>query len=94
MSTPAILNVHTPTSSLTIPHSCRRLVYLLGTSISFEKVSEDSLKSLYDKLTRKVRLEYNGARVGAGWLRYSWNDTVWNLDDGALYRLDAQLPSY
>ena len=26
--------------------------------------------------------QYNGRRVGPGWLKYEFSDTVWNLDDG------------
>ena len=44
--------------------------------------TEDSLETLYDKLTRKLLTEYNGQFVGPGWVKYSWNDSTWNLDDG------------
>jgi hypothetical protein len=46
-------------------------------------VIQDSLESLYDTLSRKSHTDYRGERVGAGWLKYDWNETIWNLDDGA-----------
>jgi hypothetical protein len=45
-------------------------------------LADETLSALYDKLTRKVTADYLGARVTAGWLKYEWRDTVWNLDDG------------
>ena len=45
-------------------------------------VTQESLDSLYDKLTRKMHTAYHGQRVGAGWLKYEFNESVWNLDDG------------
>jgi hypothetical protein len=71
MSAPPILDVHTPTSSFAIVHS----------------ITQDSLQSLYDKLSRKAHTDYHGARVGPGWLKYEWNDTVWNLDDDSDYTI-------
>jgi hypothetical protein len=64
---PAIFNVHTPTASWSIIHS----------------LNEESLIALFDKLTRKAHHEYQGSRVGPGWLKYEWNDGVWDLGDGA-----------
>lgn len=46
-------------------------------------VSEDTLQTLYDKLRRKANTY--GKRVGLGWVKYEWNDSVWNLDDGVLH---------
>ncbi|GLB34693.1 hypothetical protein LshimejAT787_0202580 [Lyophyllum shimeji] len=63
---PAILNVHTPSSSFAIVHS----------------VTQDSLQTLFDTLTRKAHTTYHGERVGPGWLKYEFNDSIWNLDDG------------
>jgi hypothetical protein len=45
-------------------------------------VTQDSLEDLYDKLSRKSGTGYQGQRVGAGWLKYEFNQTIWNLDDG------------
>lgn len=67
---PPIINVHTPTASFAVVHS----------------VAEESLVALLDKLTKKVAGEYAGARVDSGWVKYEWNGTVWNLDDGASLR--------
>ncbi|KAI0318928.1 hypothetical protein OF83DRAFT_878109 [Amylostereum chailletii] len=66
-----ILNIHTPSSSFAITHS----------------ITEDSLLSLFDKLSRKQATEFYGRRVGAGWLKYEWNGTVWNLDDDSDYTI-------
>lgn len=46
-------------------------------------VTQESLLALYDKLSRKEHTDYEGQRVGPGWLKYEFNGTVWNLDDGA-----------
>jgi len=40
------------------------------------------MQQLCDKLTRKCRAEFHGQRVQSGWIKYVWNDTIWNLDDG------------
>lgn len=48
----------------------------------FGTVTQESLVSLYDALTRKVHTAYHGERVGPGWLKYEFNDSTWNLDDG------------
>lgn len=55
-------------------------------------VTQDTLQSLYDKLTRKCHTEYHGARVGTGWLKYEHNESIWNLDDGEshpIYNTDS-----
>jgi hypothetical protein len=75
---PAILNVHTPISSWSIIHS----------------PNEEHITELFDKLSRKGTTEFKGARVGPGWLKYEWNDGVWNLDDGRLIFSLSTLPSY
>lgn len=50
----------------------------------YSKVTQDSLESLYDTLSRKSHTSYRGARVGPGWLKYEFNESIWNLDDGKL----------
>ncbi|TFK54746.1 hypothetical protein OE88DRAFT_1710557 [Heliocybe sulcata] len=65
-SEPPVVNVHTPTSSFAIVHS----------------LSSDSLKNLFDTLSRKAHTDYHGERVGPGWVKYEWNGTAWNMDDG------------
>ncbi|KIK97107.1 hypothetical protein PAXRUDRAFT_10387 [Paxillus rubicundulus Ve08.2h10] len=70
---PPVLNVHTPTSSLAIVHS----------------LNDETMQQLYDKLTRKCRSEFCGQRVGPGWIKYYWNDTVWNLEDDSDYAIFA-----
>ncbi|KAJ7709682.1 hypothetical protein B0H17DRAFT_233043 [Mycena rosella] len=70
-SASTILNVHTPTSSFAIVHS----------------LTQDSLDDLCDKLSRKSGTGYTGQRVGAGWLKYAFNETIWNLDDDADYTI-------
>jgi hypothetical protein len=47
-------------------------------------VHEERLETLYDQLSRKVNTGAAGKRVGPGWLKYEWNDSIWNLDDGKL----------
>lgn len=45
---------------------------------------EDSLETLFDKLSKKTVSELNGRHVRPGWVKYEWNSTVWNMDDGTL----------
>ncbi|KAJ7724489.1 hypothetical protein DFH07DRAFT_759055 [Mycena maculata] len=73
-----ILNVHTPQFSFAMVHSSTLFVY---------SVTQDSLEDLYDKLSRKSGTGYAGKRVGAGWLKYEFNQTIWNLDDDADYTI-------
>jgi len=68
---PAILEVHTPTTSFAIQHS----------------LAQETLQTLFNKLSRKANTGANGARVGPGWLKYEWNDVVWNLDDDSDYAI-------
>lgn len=84
MSAPAVLNVHTPTQSFAIVHSSE-LFIVSWFDHDFHRtssVTQENLETLYDKLTRKTHTEYHGDRVGPGWLKYEFNETVWNLDDG------------
>ncbi|TRM62555.1 hypothetical protein BD626DRAFT_569707 [Schizophyllum amplum] len=71
MNAPPIVDVHTPTSSFSLVHS----------------FTQESLLALYDKLSRKAHTDYERQRVGPGWLKYEFNDTVWNLDDDADYTI-------
>jgi len=66
-----ILEVHTPTTSFAIQHS----------------LAQETLQALFNKLSRKANTGANGARVGPGWLKYEWNDGVWNLDDDSDYAI-------
>jgi len=68
---PSVISIHTPSSSLALVHS----------------VTSDPLTSLFDKLSRKRNTEFYGKRVGPGWLKYEWNGSVWNLDDGGDYTI-------
>ncbi|RDB21154.1 hypothetical protein Hypma_011884 [Hypsizygus marmoreus] len=69
--TPSVLNIHTPTESFAIVHS----------------LTQDSLESLFDTLSRKAHTAYHGERVGPGWLKYEFNDSIWNLDDESDYTI-------
>jgi hypothetical protein len=40
---------------------------------------------LYNKLSRKAHTDYSGERVGPGWLKYRYNNTFWQLNDGQLF---------
>lgn len=71
MSSPQIINIHTPSSSFAIIHS----------------INEESIQQLFDKLSRKQGSGFHGHRVGPGWTKYHWNDTFWNLDDDADYTI-------
>ncbi|EMD38462.1 hypothetical protein CERSUDRAFT_113629 [Gelatoporia subvermispora B] len=49
--------------------------------------SDDTLPSLLDKLGKKTHAEFNGRRVRPGWVKYSWNGSIWNLDDDSDYTI-------
>ncbi|KAF5330664.1 hypothetical protein D9619_005360 [Psilocybe cf. subviscida] len=68
---PSVLNIHTPTSSFALVHS----------------FTQESLLDLYNKLSRKHNTDYYGERVGPGWLKYEYNDAIWNLDDDSDYTI-------
>ncbi|KAE9409505.1 hypothetical protein BT96DRAFT_969917 [Gymnopus androsaceus JB14] len=55
--------------------------------MSASPITQESLESLYDKLTRKVRNSYHGERVGPGWLKYEFNDSIWDLEDDSDYTI-------
>lgn len=46
-------------------------------------VNQESLTSLFDKLSLKVHKQYDGHHVGPGWLKYDYGDSVWDLNDGS-----------
>ena len=75
------INVHTPSSSIALVYSSRMEFLWPGPS-SLIVVSEGNLKSLSSKLKSKSDIDFHGKRVGPGWLKYEWNGSVWNLDDG------------
>jgi hypothetical protein len=52
------------------------------TSFSILHSSQDTLQNLFDRLSRKSHTDFHGEPVGPGWIKYHWNDTFWNLDDG------------
>ncbi|KAF8969713.1 hypothetical protein BDZ97DRAFT_1653444 [Flammula alnicola] len=68
---PSVLNIHTPTSSFAIVHS----------------LTQETLLDLYNKLSRKANTDYYGERVGPGWLKYEYNEAIWNLDDDSDYTI-------
>ena len=44
---------------------------------------EDTIDTLHGKLSKKVAVELHGEAVREGCVKYEWNNTVWDLDDGA-----------
>ncbi|KAI0054002.1 hypothetical protein FA95DRAFT_1529844 [Auriscalpium vulgare] len=68
---PAILSIHTPSSSFAITHS----------------IAEETVTALFDKLSRKHNTEFYGKRVGPNWIKYESNGSVWNLDDDSDYTI-------
>ncbi|KAG8970786.1 hypothetical protein FRC03_000003 [Tulasnella sp. 419] len=71
MDTLAVVDVHTPTTSFSIPHSLRN----------------DTLEMLFQRLSKKVSKGNNQIRVGPGWLKYEWNISFWTLDDESDYAI-------
>ena len=51
--------------------------------LTTEHLDDETLEALFDKLTSKTFSEFTGRRVRSGWVKYSWNGSTWNLDDGA-----------
>ena len=72
-----VLNVHTPKSSYSIVHS----------------LQQDTFESLCLKLAKKEGVSADrlqgGKHGGGGWIKYEWNEAIWNLDDGQLTTLQA-----
>jgi hypothetical protein len=56
-------------------------------------VQGDTLQSLFTKLRKKAGEESIGYVVGAGWVKYEWNSSFWDLDDGRLTRGASTLQS-
>lgn len=54
--------------------------------------TEDTLDTLYSKLSKKAAAELRGGPVRPGCLKYDWNDTVWNMDDGAFCPMSTSIP--
>lgn len=82
---PPVLNVHTPSSSFAIVFSS--VSYLRPSIVHSHRSrflldTDDTLQTLFDKLSKKTIAEFRGQRVKAGWVKYSWNGSIWNLDDG------------
>lgn len=44
--------------------------------------ANESVTALFNALSRKHNTDFHGKRVGPGWIKYEWNESVWNLDDG------------
>ncbi|KZV71840.1 hypothetical protein PENSPDRAFT_605159 [Peniophora sp. CONT] len=70
-ASPPIISVHTPAASFAIVHN----------------TTQETLTELFNKLSRKHNTEFYGKRVGPGWLKYEWNDTIWSLDDDSDYTI-------
>ncbi len=51
--------------------------------------SDDNLQTIYTKLTQKAFTELNGKPVRAGYVKYEWNSSFYNLDDGMTSLLDG-----
>lgn len=88
-----ILDVHTPSSSFAIVYSSKAVFNCFESQLDLTTMldTEDSLETLYEKLTRKLAAEYHGQVVGPGWVKYSWNESTWNLDDGESPTLSVPL---
>ena len=40
---------------------------------------------MFDKVSKKAHAEFQGRRAKSGWVKYSWNGSIWNLDDGMTF---------
>ena len=83
-----IVNVHTPQASFAIVHSCEHLS-IVRTPLSPHPrlVTQETLDGLLLKISQKIASSPEGRNtpIGQGWVKYDWNDNVWNLDDGKLF---------
>jgi len=79
-----VLEVHTPQSSFAVVHSCTACYrsLLTETDPGTFTVQADTLRNLFTKLQKKSGEESIGFVVGAGWVKYEWNGSFWDLDDG------------
>lgn len=87
---PPIVEVHTPSTSFAISHSCKLFLDVRIRGAQDERhisVTQDTLESLFHKLTKKINASpgKRGDLVGPGWVKYDWNENVWSLDDGMLH---------
>lgn len=81
---PPVFNVHTPSSSFALIHSRKHFNNSTIKLIICPSVKDDTIQQLYNKLSRKSNTGFHGKRVGPGWIKYKWNDAMWNLDDGII----------
>ncbi|CCM00016.1 uncharacterized protein FIBRA_02042 [Fibroporia radiculosa] len=49
--------------------------------------NDDTLETLFQKLSKKASVEFNSLPVKSGWVKYSWNGSTWNLDDDSDYAI-------
>ncbi|KAI0929190.1 hypothetical protein AcW1_006204 [Taiwanofungus camphoratus] len=62
-------------------------VHTPTSSFAIVHSNDDTLETLFDKLSQKTYSQFHGQRVGSGWVKYSWNNTIWNLDDDSDYTI-------
>ena len=82
---PTILDVHTPSNSFAIIYA-GQYHSICVTWCAFIDIlldAEDTLQTLYTKLSKKAGDELHGNPIRPGCVKYEWNSIVWNLDDGA-----------
>ncbi|KZT09626.1 uncharacterized protein LAESUDRAFT_695311 [Laetiporus sulphureus 93-53] len=54
-------------------------------SFSIVHSNDDTLEELFHKLSNKAFADINHQRIRPGWVKYSWNGSIWNLDDDSDY---------
>lgn len=82
---PMVIDVHTPVSSFAIVYSG---VFPWYTSCVVPDIyidAEDTLHTIFTKLTQKAFTELHGKPVRAGYVKYEWNSSFYNLDDGTTW---------
>ena len=82
---PTILDVHTPSNSFAIIYAGQyhSICVTCNAFINIPLDAEDTLQTLYTKLSKKAGDELHGNPIRPGCVKYEWNSIVWNLDDGA-----------
>lgn len=94
MASLPLVDVHTPTSSFSIVHSRKSILKRewIDNQSDFnpcdpQTVRDDTLETLFSKLSKKLTVGHSVSIVGPGWLKYEWNQSFWTLDDDSDYAI-------
>lgn len=84
-----VVDVHTPSSSFAIIYTGKCFwPREVNVCLKLCADADDNLQTIYTKLTQKAFTELNGKPVRAGYVKYEWNNSFYNLDDGMTSLID------